>query len=122
MLALLGVEIEYGEYTQRNYSASIAFSGRIGEKSDTIDSTQQSEKALTPQDVASKAQAPRAPEMRSTGFEGAKPQGLFFANAVPGRIYSRDAFNNDDGPRHSGNKTSPFRQARQNTRTSRRLF
>jgi hypothetical protein len=122
MLALLGLEIEYGEHTSRNYSSSIAFSGRIGER---VDNTGQPEAVAIEEVVSSATQRPRAPEMRSTTVEGIKPQGLFFNSSVPsvpGRIYTREAFNNDDKPRHSGNKISPFKQARNLSRTSRRLF
>jgi hypothetical protein len=121
MLALLGLEIEMGEHTKQTFSSAIAFSGRIGEGSSNIQEEQEEE--MPAEEVARSAeQRPRAPENRSNAIPDPKPRGLYFGTGPtsPDRVYSREAFNNDDGP--SQGRGNLIKQVRQKSRTSRRLF
>lgn len=122
ILALLAIEVELGEHTSQSFSSSIAFSGRIGER--RYDLQEADEDAASPEKVAEVAtQRPRAPEIRSDSVPTSLPRGLYFSSA-PGRIYSHDAFNNDDGDRYKrgGSRQSAINKVRQATRRSRRLF
>jgi len=121
MLALLGLEIELGEYTNRTYSSNIAFAGRIGESS--YKEKEQIEDESLPVELIEKAQQqPRTPESRSASISPIKPRGFLFGELQPDRIYSRDAFNNDDNPRRGATRQNAIKSARQMSRGSRRIL
>jgi replicative DNA helicase len=121
MLCLLALEVELGEHTKQTFSSNIAFSPRLGAGSEFRKEAE--EDLISPEKMlTSAAQRPRAPEQRTT-IPSLQPRGLFFTNAVPGRIYSPEGFRNDDN-RGFGSKPrqDTIKQVRQNSRGSRRLF
>lgn len=124
MLCLLGLEIEQGEHTNQSFSSSIAFSGRIGEMKDIV--AEEQEGKTNPEHMQHTAsQRPRSPESRSDAVPDIKPRGLFFNSnpTIPNdRVYTREAFNNDDPPRQQGGRRDVIRKIRETPRRSRRLF
>lgn len=115
MLALVALEIELGEYTKQHFTGSIAFSGNFGQNAQTADGPSVGGKVV------------QKPETRSeiTSNNG-KSALSFFNNPMYGggstRIYSKEAFNNDD-PRDLRRVTqNAIQRARNSRQISRRLF
>ncbi|MDD3412454.1 MAG: terminase family protein [Lachnospiraceae bacterium] len=119
MLALLALEVEFGEHTKQTFSSAIAFSGRIGGGSEVMKEEQENNIPATNL-AAETAQRPRTPELKKP-IPSMSPRGLYFTNQVPGRIYSPDSFRND-GRYGTATRQDTIQQYRNNTRGSRRLF
>ena len=94
MLALMAIEVEYGAYTKQHFTSTIAISGRLGEGT-TQPGLINVEEDFSPAAMASRAQMARAPEKRDIGTT-VSSLGSLFGIQKPSRIYTRDAFNNDD--------------------------
>jgi hypothetical protein len=111
MLAVTAFEIELGEYTKQSFSSNIMFSGNFGQNIQTDSAPaiggRSVEKPATRSDFASNA--------AKTGIS-------FFENPMYGansaRIYSKEAFNNDDRSMQGRQST---RQTIKNIRNSRQI-
>lgn len=114
MIALVAFEIEMGEYTKQHFNPAITFSGNFG---------QAPESTLAPSVGGHVAQKPES-RTETTSNVG-KTALSFFGHPTYGqdaRIYSRDAFNNDD--RNSTRKVvqNSIRSARNSRQISRKIF
>lgn len=116
MLALVALEIELGEYTNQHFTGNIAFAGTFGQPLGS-----QSAPAIGGKII-------QKPEVRSDiGGKNGRTAISFFEHPFVNRnantrIYSRDAFNNDD--RNSANQVTrqSLRDARNSRQISRRII
>lgn len=115
MLAIVALEIELGEYTKQHFTGQIAFSGNFGQMSNSVDGPAVGGKVV------------QKPETRSEITSNNGKSALSFFNhpmygGGPSRIYSKEAFNNDD-PRDLRRATqNAIQRARNSRQISRRLF
>jgi replicative DNA helicase len=116
MLALLALEVELGEYTKQHYTGNIALAGALGQPLGSGSAPAVGGKIVS------------RPETRSDiGGKVGKSAISFFdnpminRNAGNTRIYSREAFNNDDRSTRQTTRQS-IQQARNSRQISRRLF
>ncbi len=115
MLALVAFEIELGEYTKQSFNSSITFSGNFGQQIDPIDGS------------AVGGKLAQKPETRTEISSNIGKSGLSFLNhPIYGqngaRIYSRDAFNNDDRNVVKRVAQNSIRSARNSRQISRKIF
>lgn len=117
VLSLVAFEIELGEYTKQHFNGNVTFSGNFGQADGTTSSS-----------VG--GVAAQKPEIRSNITSNNNNSGISFLGGHPAinythdqsRVYSRDAFNNDDrkSPRQVNRQS--IRHARNSRQISRRLF
>lgn len=115
MLALVALEIELGEYTKQTYTSNIVFSGNFGQQLGSLDGAP----------VGNKVSA--RPETRSEITSNSSKTALsFFSHPMqggaPNRIYSHEAFNNDDPKDVRRIARNSITSARNSRQISRRLF
>lgn len=115
MLAVLALEIELGEYTKQHYSGGIAFAGHIGQASNSV---------MAPVVGGKVAQKP---EGRTDFGSNVNKSAISFFNhpsitPVQGRIYSHEAFNNDDRSSIRQMTQQSIKSARNSRQISRKLF
>lgn len=115
MLAIVALEIELGEYTKQHFTANIGFSGNFG----------QSIGGQEPPSVGGKLV--QKPETRSNITSNSNRSALsFFNNPIhgtnPARIYSKEAFNNDDRRGVRRIAEDSIRNARNSRQISRRII
>jgi hypothetical protein len=118
VLALVAFEIEMGEYTKQHFTSTITFSGQFGQGGGT-----ESTSAAIGDQVVQK------PQVRSDITSNNGQGGVSFLNHPSinhtydqSRVYSRDAFNNDDGNTTRKSNRQSVRRARNSRQISRRLF
>jgi replicative DNA helicase len=115
MLAVFALEIELGEYTKQNYTGAIALSGSFGQPIGSNIAPVIGGRLLD------------KPEVRSEIGSNVNKNAISFFNhpmisPVQGRIYSHDAFNNDDNRNPRQMTQQSIKQARNSRQISRRLF
>jgi hypothetical protein len=112
MLAVTALEIELGEYTKQNFTSSIVFSGNFGQAAGS---------ELGPAVGGNIAQKPES--RTETTSKAGRSAISFFGHPINGgsndRIYSRDAFNNDD--KNTIRKIAGH-SSRNNSRISRKII
>ena len=115
MLAVVGLEIELGEYTKQHFSSSVAVSGSFGQGSGNI-----AEPSIGGRSI-------QRPETRSDITSNSVRNGVSFLNnpiygTNSGRIYSKEAFNNDDRRDIRRNARDSIKTARNSRRISRSII
>ena len=95
MLALLAFEVEMGEYTKQHFISTVAMSGRFGE-APKVNPMENLPPGIypVPENQPPKQMGPQKPASRAVEDNGAGILGKI--NGTPTRIYSKEAFNNDD--------------------------
>lgn len=115
MIALVAFEIELGEYTKQNFNPAITFSGNFG---------QAPESAGAPA-VGGKIAAKPESRTETTSNVGKTALSFFqhpMVTPIQGRIYSHEAFNNDDRNSVRRVAQNSIRNARNSRQISRKLF
>lgn len=115
MLGLVAFEIELGEYTRQNFNPAITFSGSFGQASEASNTAMVGGKII------------QKPESRTEFASNIGNSTLSFfhhpmVTPIHGRIYSHEAFNNDDKNSVRKIAQNSIRNARNSRQFSRRLF
>lgn len=114
MLALLAFQMELSEFTNRTYSTNITFSGRIGE------SQAEDKPALVingEMESSTQELKPQFPETRThyTGFSIIEKIPSVYNSSRDRKIYTHEAFNNDDRRSFRQNRPSRGRGLRRSS-------
>lgn len=115
MLALFALEVELGEYTKQHYSGSIAIAGTFGQPTGSMSAPMIGGRSI------------EKPAIRSDIGSNSNNSAVSFFNhpmvsPVQGRIYSKEAFNNDDRRNSRQMSNQSLSQIRNSRQISRRLF
>lgn len=115
MLSVLAFEIELSQFTNRKYNSAVAISGPMGGGNHY---PSEPNEGMISKDLEAQypSPIPKTPQTRSLGDRGNLSYG--FGSIREDRIYSPEAFNNDDRNRYNNNRIG---QIKGRTRISRRL-
>jgi len=115
MLSILAFEIELSQFTNRKHNATIAIAGPIGSGNHYPDDPPI---AIPGQSFEESYPDPKPKAPTGRGLEDRASSAYGFGSASEERIYTKEAFNNDDGKRYNQNRIGRIKGR---TRISRRL-
>lgn len=121
VLSMLSFQMETSEFTTQQFNVAIAVAGKFGEVSEQAKDNPQSLGEVLNQQTIPKQMTSKVPEARST-YGGSKIASITGAGSGPGKVYSHEAFNNDDRTHRSQVKKNGNFLKRGGFRTSRKSF
>jgi hypothetical protein len=125
VLSLLAFQMEESEFTNQQFNAAIAVAGKFGEGRENAEGAVETLAQVLNNQTMPKGMKSQVPEQRS-GYGGTKVASLGLPGVTDAsggaRIYSPEAFNNDDRSRKSQRKKNGGFLKRGGFRTSRRSF